>query len=342
MRVAVGRPRRASAESSFAGVINTKARSFAFAARFLDPERRRATQVLYAFFRTVDDLVDEREPGSDVAEAAAALDAWDGWLAMADRPGASPSDDPDPLRAALAETMVAYAIPPNYLRALLLGLRDDLTGRPIATFADLERYSFRVAATVGLAMCHVLGATTPRALSAAAALGIAMQLTNILRDVADDLHRGRLYLPADELERFGCSEGALARGAVDECLRELLRFQIERARRYYAAGAIGLSELTPEARYPIALASTLYASILDKIEIQGYDVFSRRAMVGRREKVVLAGRVAFGMQLQRIGGAVPWDRQAEQVDTTSALGTAALIELAACGAPGFEMPRTSG
>lgn len=342
MRLAVGRPRRASAEGSFAGVINTKARSFAFAARFLDPERRRATQVLYAFFRTVDDLVDERGPGSDVAEVAAALDAWDGWLAAAGRPGASSCDDPDPLRAALAETMAAYAIPPTYLRALLLGLRDDLTGRPIATFADLERYSFRVASTVGLAMCHVLGATTPRALAAAAALGIAMQLTNILRDVADDLDRGRLYLPADELERFGCSERALALGAVDDCLRGLLRFQIERARRYYAAGAIGLGELTPEARYPIALAATLYGRILDKIEIQDYNVFSRRAMVGRREKVTLAGRVAFGLQLQRISGAVPRHRQAEQLDTRSVLGTAALAELAACGVPGFETARLTG
>ena len=329
MRVPLG-ALRPGGGSPFRGVINTRARSFAFAARFLDPERRRATEILYAFFRTVDDLVDERQPDSDPGPIAAELDGWDEWLAAP-----SAGRCADSLRGALAETLVTYEIPPAYLRALLLALRDDLAGRPIATFDDLERYSFRVAATVGLAMCHVLGARSPSALAAAAALGIAMQLTNILRDVGDDLTRGRIYLPADELERFGCSEGTLAAGAVDECLRALLRFQIARARRYYTAGATGIRELCPEARYPIALATTLYGRILDKIEIQDYDVFSRRAAVGRPEKVALAGRVALRLRLEHIGAPFPRMVPTQQLDSASPLGPAARTELAACGVPGF-------
>ena len=333
MRVLPGLLRRGGG-SPFRDVIKTKARSFAFASRFLDPERRHATEVLYAFFRTVDDLVDERQAGDDPGTIAAQLEGWDGWLAAPTAERCA-----DPLRAALAEVLLAYQIPPVYFRALLLALRDDLAGRPIATFEDLERYSFRVAATVGLAMCHVLGARSPSALAAAAALGIAMQLTNILRDLGDDVARGRVYLPADELARFGCSAEAFATGTVNERLRALLRFQIGRARRYYAAGAVSIRELCPEARYPIALAATLYGRILDKIEVQDYDVFSRRAAVGRPEKVALAGRVAVRLRLEHIGAPIPRPMPGQKCDPWSPLGAAARAELAACGVPGFVSDR---
>lgn len=315
---------RASREHAELGsVLRTKARSFAFASRFLDPERRRAAEILYAFFRTVDDLVDERPPGSETARIAAELDRWDAWLADPRR-----EDGVDALKTALAEVLTAYAIPPSYLRALLLGLREDLEGRTVETFEDLERYSFRVAGSVGLAMCHVLGTTTRSALTAATALGIGMQLTNILRDVAEDLARDRVYLPADELAHFGCSREGLSSRAVDEALRALLQFHVERARRYYVAGVVGIAELSPEARYPIALAATLYGRILDKIEAQRYDVFVRRAAVSRREKLILAGRLALAMRVQR-----GWGKRMTPMD---GLGPAALAELAAIGAPGFD------
>jgi phytoene synthase len=311
--------------SPFAGVIRTKARSFAFAARFLDPERRRATEILYAFFRTLDDLVDERPPGADPAPIMAELERWDAWL----REPSRRRDGGDPLRVALAETLEAYAIPAGYLQALLRGLHEDLERRPIRCFDDLERYSFRVAASVGLAMCRVLGATSPRALMAAASLGIAMQLTNILRDVGDDLARGRVYLPADELERFG-SGRALASRSVDDGLRALLRFQVERARRYYGAGRAGIVELSPEARYPIALAAELYSRILAKIEARGYDVFSHRAVVSGREKVALASRLALSMQVRRHHRDRGTARFASaRTEADICLGPAALAELAA-------------
>jgi phytoene synthase len=319
------RPRQ---QTAFGGILRTKARSFAFAARFLSPERRRATEILYAFFRTVDDLVDERPPGGDPAPIRQELDRWDRWLEdPSDRSGT------DPLKAALAETLTRFRIPPTYLRALLLGLREDLDGQPIGTFHDLERYAFRVAASVGLAMCHVLGTTTCRAFEAAAALGIAMQLTNILRDVGDDLDRGRVYLPADELARFGVTPGRLASRSVDRALRALLHFQIDRARRYYAAGLDGIDELCPEARYPIALAALLYGRILDKIEAQRYDVFERRATVSRPEKLLLASRLAIAMRVGRAGGWHLASHRSGEAIRIASLGPAARAELSACGTP---------
>ena len=321
MSLRLAPPWSSPSRSAFGSVLHIRARSFAFAARFLDPERRQATEVLYAFFRTVDDLVDERPDGCDPAPILAELDGWDRWL-----------DDPatvaggDPLRTSLAATLATYEIPSSYFRALLLGVREDLEERPIETFDDLERYSFRVAASVGLAMCHVLGATNSRALVAAATLGIAMQLTNILRDVGDDLARGRVYLPADELDRFGCSRLALEARATDDALRALLRFQIDRARRYYRLGSAGIAELSPDARYPIALAALLYGAILDKIEGQQYDVFARRAAVSHREKIVLASRLALAMKIRdRLAGVRPPDPPAAW------LGPAARAELVACG-----------
>jgi 15-cis-phytoene synthase len=330
---------RPSADRSpFAGVIQRKARSFAFAARFLDPERRRATEILYAFFRTVDDLVDERPPGADPAPILAELEGWDAWL----REPSRRRDGADPLRAALAETLEVYAIPADYLQALLRGLHEDLEQRPIRCFEDLERYSFRVAASVGLAMCRVLGATSPRALMAAASLGIGMQLTNILRDVGDDLARGRVYLPADEIERFG-SGRALASRSVDDGLRALLRFQVERARRYYGAGRAGIVELSPEARYPIALAAELYSRILAKIEARGYDVFSHRAVVTRREKVVLASRLALRMRIERHQRDWGTTRFAPaRTEPAGCLGPGALDELAACGIAVAPLPLREG
>ena len=328
---AAGRPVGASAASRvspFADVLHTKARSFAFAARFLDPERRRATEVLYAFYRTLDDLVDERSREDDPTAIPAELDRWDRWLA--EPPSANRGGDP--LAAALANTLATYAIPPEYLRALLRGLRDDLEGRPISSIDDLERYSFRVAGSVGLAMCHVLGATSPRALAAAAALGIAMQLTNILRDVGEDLDRGRVYLPSQELARVDGAAPALLARSVNGALRSVLRRQIARARRYYAGGLAGIDELRPEARYPIALAARLYGRILDKLEAAGHDVFARRAAVSRPEKIILACRVAVAI---RAGRRQAWARPpggATAVDPISCLGQAARAELAACGA----------
>ena len=324
MRLSVSRPWRAPDQSPFGVVIRTKARSFAFAARFLDPERRRATEILYAFFRTLDDLVDERPPDADVGAIRAELRRWTRHLTA---PETSPLAD-DPLARALRATLNRYAIPSSYLLALVHGLEDDLDGRPIESVDDLELYSFRVAATVGLAMCHVLGATNRRAIAAASALGIAMQVTNIIRDVADDLDRGRCYLPRELIDGLPGAADALAARRMNEPLRMLLRAQVETARRYYRAGLCGLAELPPDARFPIAVAAELYGRILDVVERRDFDVFAGRATIGRRSKLVGTARLAISMRTRSVLGR---DTRAD-VDPERCLGRAALAELVAVGA----------
>ncbi|MDP8921412.1 MAG: phytoene/squalene synthase family protein [Chloroflexota bacterium] len=330
MRLGVSGPWGARDQTPFGGIIRTKARSFAFAARFLDPERRRATEVLYAFFRTVDDLVDERPPDADVEAIRAELLRWSRYLAA---PTRSPLAD-DPLARALAATLDRYAIPPSYLLALVRGLEDDLDGRPIETEDDLETYSFRVAATVGLAMCHVLGATSRRALVAASALGIAMQLTNIIRDVADDLDRGRCYVPGELLDRFPGARDALAERRMNAPLRAVLHTQVGRARRYYRAGLCGLAELPPDARFPIAVAAELYGRILDVVERRDCDVFAGRASIGRRSKLVGTARLALAMRTRAVLGR----DSGTEADPEGSLGRAALAELLAVGAPSCPPP----
>jgi phytoene synthase len=316
----IERRRPNTATNPFGQIMRKHARTFTFAASFLDRDRRRATEVLYAFFRTLDDLVDERPPDADIPALHAELRHWDALVADPERA----HTDTSPLAQALAGVMLHYQIPPAYLQSLLNGLADDLDSRPIATFDDLERYSFRVAGSVGLAMCHVLGATTPSALVAASAVGIAMQLTNIVRDVDTDLRRGRIYLPSDEIARLPGALEALCARRSSPPLRELIRLQIERARRYYAAGATGVAELPPRVRFPILVAIELYAEILMQVERQHLDVFAGRAVVGRRRKLMLAGRAAL-RQLARPAGA--------NGAPMAALGPAALAELAGVGVP---------
>ncbi|MGE3272662.1 MAG: phytoene/squalene synthase family protein [Chloroflexota bacterium] len=294
------------------------ARTFTFAARFLDRDRRHATEVLYAFFRTLDDLVDERPPNADIEKLRAELQRWDAIVGAPERA----LEAADPLARALATTMLHYQIPSAYPQSLLRGLEDDLDGRPITSFDDLERYSFRVAGSVGLAMCHVLGATTHAALTAASALGIAMQLTNILRDVDADLSRGRTYLPADEIAQFDGAYDALRTRRTTPALQALIRHQIGRARHYYAAGALGVPELPARVRFPIRVAIDLYGEILCQVERQHHDVFAGRAVVGRRRKLLLAGRSAFRQ----------WSRKASDGQPASAvLGPAARAELVSVG-----------
>jgi len=316
----VGRHRPQPTSSPFGQIMRRHARTFTFAAGFLDRDRRRATEVLYAFFRTLDDLVDERPPDTDIGKMHAELRYWDELVSDPERAQSNWS----PLARALGAVMLDHEIPQVYLQALLRGLGDDLDGRPIAKFEDLERYSFRVAGSVGLAMCHVLGATTPSALAAASTVGIAMQLTNIVRDVDVDLQRGRIYLPSDEISQVPGSLESLCTRRSSQALRDLIRIQVERARRYFAAGATGVSELPPRVRFPILVAIELYAGILTEVEHQQFDVFAGRAVVGLRRKALLTGRAAIRQFVR------PADTAGTPLTT---LGPAALAELASVGVP---------
>lgn len=237
----------------------------------------------------MDDLADEYPPALGVP----LLLSWEQWLAAIERgerppapaglPGVPPGQGAS-LAGAVLEVIQTYGVPPRYLRLLVEGLRSDATRTAMSSFAELREYCFRVAGTVGLAMCYVLGATEPETRERAERLGIAMQLTNVLRDVGEDLARGRVYLPSEDLDRFGITRTRLAAKQVDARFVVLMRFQVARTRAYYAAGLPGVFLLPPDCRLPILLAGRLYSAILGRIEAQGYDVFTRRAATSSLDK----------------------------------------------------------
>lgn len=280
-------PPRQQLAPDLAGLLARKARTFALASRFLPAHQREATVTLYAYCRQMDDLVDEPPPGLSRETVRLRLEAWRQWLESGWQTEASP--EPVALGVPLRDVIAEHDVPTIYLTQLLDGLESDLGEVQMPDFLALRRYCFLVAGTVGLAMSHVLGARRPEALAAAVDLGIAMQLTNILRDLGADLRDGRVYLPADELARFGYSPARLRMLACerrsDDAFRALLRLQIGRARAYYARGLAGVWLLPPEARPAILVAGRLYRAILGAIEASDYDVLRRRAVVARHVKV---------------------------------------------------------
>jgi phytoene synthase len=266
-------------------VLATHARtSFNFAARFLPPPQRRAATDLYAFFRTLDDLVDESLP-AHAASIRAELDAWRAWFDGSLR-GRAPRE---PLGHDLARAVDAWRVPVQLFQHMLDGLESDLGPRELESDAELHTYCYQVASTVGCAMAHVLGATSPTALSAAERLGHAMQLTNILRDVGEDLDAGRVYLPRTLLAEHGLCRDDLLRmrhdqRGPDERYRTLLGGQVARAHALYAQAIPAIWLLPSECRLPILLAARLYRRLLDSIARQDYDTLRRRAATTRFHK----------------------------------------------------------
>ena len=217
----------------------------------------------------MDDARDSDEATARLAHARDVLD-----LAYSAEPMIPPG------LLAFRATVRERSIPRDLFDDLLDGMAMDLTLDRYPDFPSLERYCYRVAGVVGLMMTHVFGFRDRSCLPNAVALGIAMQLTNILRDVAEDLGRGRIYLPRDELAAFGVTEAQLAEGRVDANFRALIRFQIARARRLYAEAEPGIPALVgATSRLTVRLMGRLYAGILDAIERQDLDVFRARAHV---------------------------------------------------------------
>ena len=194
-----------------------------------------------------------------------------------------------PVLRVFLDTVRRYSIPSEYPLDLIEGMRMDLDGVRYATFADLRKFCYRVASVVGLMMSHVIGFRDP-ALTYAIDLGIAMQLTNILRDVGEDLERGRIYLPADEMERFGYSEYDLRRGVRNDSFRALMKFEAARARAYYAQAEPGIALLDLRGRFAVKVSSDVYRQILARIEASGYDVFHHRAVVSPARKYWITAR----------------------------------------------------
>ncbi len=256
------------------------AKTFYFASACLPRPTRAHAYAVYGFCRWadngVDDAQDRAEAAAKLAEAQEALD-----LAYGTRSDIAPG-----LRA-FRRTVRARQIPRNLFDDLLVGMAMDLDITRYPDFAALDRYCYHVAGVVGLMMTHVLGFTSDRCIPNALALGTAMQLTNILRDVAEDWTLGRVYLPQTELDEFGVTEADLAANQMTAPLRALIRFQIDRARRYYAEAEGGIPLLNGDAaRLTVRVMGRAYAGILAAIERQDLDVFRARARVSTPRKLV--------------------------------------------------------
>jgi phytoene synthase len=261
------------------------ARTFYFASQTLPSAVRPHAYAVYGFCRWADNLVDD---APDVAEATRRVAHARTVLDRAYGDGPAP-----PALLAFRRTVRARSLPRDLFDALLDGMAMDLTIARYATFADLDLYCYRVAGVVGLMMTRVFGYRDERCFPSAVALGRAMQLTNILRDVREDLDRGRIYLPQDELARFGVTEDQLRRGERDDRFRNLMRFQIARARASYADSDAGVPDILGwSCRLTVRVMGRLYAGILDAIEAADHDVFTRRAHVPTAGKLArLAGCV---------------------------------------------------
>jgi phytoene synthase len=247
-------------------------RTFHLAAALLPVEKRSAVRALYAFCRVTDDLVD-RAAGTG-ADVRADLDAWRHTVQAA-----HPYGD-NPVALAAADARAHYRIPVRYAEQLIDGVACELTTHRYPDFESLAGYCYGVASTVGLMAMHIIGFADARAVPYAVKLGVALQLTNILRDVGEDWRLGRLYLPQDELAAFGLGEDDIAAGRVDARWQAFMRFQIQRTRRLYAEAMPGIAMLDPDGRFAIGAAAELYRAILTDIEAHGGDVFTRRAHVG--------------------------------------------------------------
>lgn len=246
-------------------------RTFFLASNLLPQEKRRGARALYAFCRITDDIVDE--PHVSLEERQHNLNQWRSEI-MAENP-----PEESLVCLAWADTQAKFNIPRGYATQLIDGCERDIAQTRYETFADLAEYSYGVASTVGLMAMHIIGFSGEEALPYAVRLGVALQLTNILRDVAEDWHNGRLYLPQDELERFALSEADIEAGIVTDNWRKFMKFQIERTRRLYEESLPGIAMLQSDGRFSIAAAAELYQAILTDIEKHDYDVFSRRAHI---------------------------------------------------------------
>lgn len=266
----------AAAES----ITRAHAKTFYFASRFLGKEKRNAAFAVYAVCRISDDAVDQPQLLDQHAMLARVAEGIARAYGTAELP-------PGVWRAFRA-TVRQYDIPQRYFDVLLSGMEMDLQQSRYATFAELHEYCYRVAGIIGLIMLKLFGQHSGEAPEHAMALGVAMQLTNILRDIREDAARGRIYLPQDEMRACGVTEADIFAGRVTAPFRELIKCQIARARRFFAQGETGIPMIADTRARLVTLAMReLYAAILNEIEALDYDVFAQRAYVSTPRKLWL-------------------------------------------------------
>ncbi|MBK6804615.1 MAG: presqualene diphosphate synthase HpnD [Betaproteobacteria bacterium] len=258
--------------------------SFYYSFRLLPPERRRAITALYAFCREVDDVVDEVH---DPAVARAKL-AW--WRTEV---GAVYDGAPQhPVAQALVPVVRSYRLPREHFDAVIDGMAMDLAQQRYADFADLERYCHRVAGVVGLMSAEIFGHEEASTAGFARDLGIAFQLTNIVRDVGEDARRGRIYLPQEDLARFGVSASAILRAREEPGFGALMAFEVERARAWYDRAMAQLAPRDRKAQRASLAMAAIYRTLLDEIARDGYHVLDRRIALTPLRKLWIAWRTA--------------------------------------------------
>jgi phytoene synthase len=267
-------------------VARREARNFYYSFMVLPPAKREAMCAVYAFMRYCDDIADS--PGAP-ADKRGYLDAWRAALGAAMRGDCGGSA----ILPAFRDTVERYRIPARLFEALIEGAAMDLTVCRYATFAELREYCYRVASVVGLVCIRIFGfagATEPppEAERYAEALGIAFQLTNILRDIPEDATMGRIYLPLEDLAAFDYPAADLLAGVADDRFLRLVQFEAQRAREFYAAARPLTGMLAPESRPCLAAMEGIYRGILDQIERQDYNVFARRARLSAWRKLGVA------------------------------------------------------
>lgn len=263
-------------------ITRDNSKTFFIASGLLPLEQRRAARALYAFCRVTDNIIDNA-PNEPAAVTRDRLEAWR-RLALDPNP---PHDEP--IALAWADARARHNIPLGYADQLIDGVARDLVQKRYPSFDALAEYAYGVASTVGLMAMHIIGFAGEQALPYAVKLGVALQITNILRDVQEDWLAGRVYLPQDELAAFGLNDRLIGQGfgAVDDRWCKFMKFQIERVRRLYDEAYPGIALLNSSGRFAIAASADLYRGILTEIEQSHYDVFSRRAHVSTLGKLIM-------------------------------------------------------
>jgi 15-cis-phytoene synthase len=262
-------------------------RTYYLATLLLPGWKRRHVHALYGFARYADEIVDHLDSTLDQAAKAAALRVW------ADRFFAGLRGAPcgDPILPAVLHTVRAFDLDVADFERFLDSMAMDLVRDGYRTYGDLLGYMEGSAAVIGTMMAPVLESSDPpRAREHARQLGLAFQLTNFIRDVGEDLERGRVYLPEADLDRFGVTRGDLAAGKVTPAVADLLAFEVERARAHYRAARPGIGLLAPSSQPCLRVAFALYGGILDEVERAGYQVLRGRVRVPRRRRLAVAGR----------------------------------------------------